>query len=539
MGIVLIVIAGLCLRLICIDKAEGLWNDEYISWMISSQPFTKGFWSGILSQCHMPFYYLYLKFFIKIFGQSDLLLRLTSVLAGVLSIIAMYFAGLEKNKKTALIAAGFSAISGFLIYYSQEVRIYSLLFLFSALSLIFTLKLVKKPDAKNLAGLIISDFLILFTHTIGFVYVFFNLLYISIALFKQFKKGIIILWITIAVLGAGVSPVLIKIFSTHTFSQWWGSFSAAKLVFLITDYLSPYLTNLVNAPDKFFYNVTPGFVIFGLIPSIIALIWTFKAMKTSIQNRCLLGIAAGVIFILMLAALTGKLVFITKYSIEIYPILLFLAAYGAAEIKNKQVSVSLISVYCVLCVAYNFVSPVAAPRIKRAQGHKIVAELIKNASLQKDDYILLEYYPMDRFEKYANFSDYNVIAIDKGNFPQYLSMNIDYAQAYSNGKNIYRQTFMASNNIYLTNKLNDEIISNLKPDQSVLVVMLNGVSFYSPEDMNKIVNNDLFYKKTPLLYLVFSHVKQQVFETMSENLSLSRVELKGDWTAIKFTKLNK
>lgn len=89
-GIFGIVILGIILRLIFIDKPDGLWNDEYVSWMIAAAPFNNGFISAVKSQCHMPFYYLYLKFFMTLFGQSDLLLRLTSVFAGILSIIAMY-----------------------------------------------------------------------------------------------------------------------------------------------------------------------------------------------------------------------------------------------------------------------------------------------------------------------------------------------------------------------------------------------------------------------------------------------------------------
>ena len=179
MGIFVTVLVGLILRLICIDKAEGLWNDEYVSWFIASQPFTNGFWKSVASQCHMPFYYLYLKFFMNFFGQSDLVLRLTSVFSGVLSVVVMYFTGLKKNKKTAFLLSFFTAISGFLIYYSQEVRIYSLLFLLSAFSLLFTLKALKNPNKKNVSGLIISDVMILLTHTIGFVYVFFHLIYLS------------------------------------------------------------------------------------------------------------------------------------------------------------------------------------------------------------------------------------------------------------------------------------------------------------------------------------------------------------------------
>ena len=100
MGIYILVFISLILRLLLIDKPEGLWNDEYVSYMIAATPFADGFWQAVKSQCHMPFYYLYLKFFMTIFGQSDLLLRLTSVIPGVLAVIVMYFCGLEKDKKT-------------------------------------------------------------------------------------------------------------------------------------------------------------------------------------------------------------------------------------------------------------------------------------------------------------------------------------------------------------------------------------------------------------------------------------------------------
>ena len=101
-----IVIFGLILRLICINKADGLWNDEYVSYMISAKPFFNGFLDGIKSQCHMPFYYLYLKFFMSVFGQSDILLRLTSVIAGVAAIPVMYFIGKEKDNTLAYLCSG-------------------------------------------------------------------------------------------------------------------------------------------------------------------------------------------------------------------------------------------------------------------------------------------------------------------------------------------------------------------------------------------------------------------------------------------------
>lgn len=538
MGIFVIIVLGFILRVLYINKPDGLWNDEYISWMISAKPIFDGFWSGIKSQCHMPFYYLYLKFFMSLFGQSDLVLRLTSVLSGILSIIAMYFTGLEKDKKTGLIAALFTAISSFLIYYSQEVRLYSLLFLFSALSLLFTIRLTKNTNLKNLILLIISNLLIIFTHTIGFVYIFFNMLYISLRLFKEYKKAIIKLWITAGAAGILAIPLIMKIFTTNSFSQWWSSFSISNWGFLITDYFSPVLTNLVSAPANFFYNFHAGFIIFALLPSIIAVFWITNSVKQDKNNLLLLLSAAGVIFVLTAAALTGKLVFVTKYSIEIYPILIMLAASGSQMINNKALRNSLIIIYCLIHMAYLVLSPVSAPKIRRAQGHKIAADLIKQAEPQKGDVILLEYYPKDRFEKYIDFTDYKVISIDKGNFSEYLSQNMNYDKAFKNGKEAYRPTFQATDNGYLKEKLNNEIISQLKPNQNVILISLNSVALYSPEQMVKIASDESLYKKTPLLFLVFSHIKEQAAKDLYENLAVVRFESKGDWSAIKFTKLN-
>ena len=279
-----ILILALILRLLFINKPDGLWNDEYISWMISATPFSNGFIHEMKSQCHMPFYYLYLKFFMTLFGQSDIILRLTSVFAGIISVITMYFVGKEKDKRTGLLCAGFSAISSFLIYYSQEVRIYSILFFFSALTLLYTLKTLKNPDKKNLILCIFSNLMIMFTHTIGFVFVLFNLIFLSINLFKQYKKTIIIIWSCLCISGLAMMPIVLKIFTTQSFSQWWGSFSISRIGYLFTDYFSPVLTNLTNCPEFFRHDIL--FIICAIIPSLIAIVLIIKSL---IKNKTNIG----------------------------------------------------------------------------------------------------------------------------------------------------------------------------------------------------------------------------------------------------------
>ena len=532
-----IIILGIVLRLIFINKPDGLWNDEYVSWTIATAPLFDGFWNAVKSQCHMPFYYLYLKFFMSLFGQSDLVLRLTSVFAGILSIIAMYFVGKEKSEKTGILCAGMSAISAFLIYYSQEVRFYSVLFFFSALALLFTIRCFKNPTKSNLIWFSISSLLILFTHTIGFVFVFFNLLILSIALFKKYKKQIISLWSVIAVLGATLCPLVIKIFGTQTFSQWWGHFSISKIGFLLTDYFSPIITNLTNAPDNFFY--APQNLIFMLIPTGIAIYGIYLACRKERTNSLLLACSVSFLTVLFIASIAGKLVFTTKYSIECYPILIYLACFGLSTIENNVLKRSLISIFCLINLGYIVLAPYSAPKMHRAEGNKIPMDILKQFDLKQGDTIILQYYPASRFEKYFDFSGYNVVAMEKGNFVNYLSENTTYEDAYKNGKDLYKSVFSQEENSYFAGMFQREVFDNLKTGQNVTLVILNSVAFYPPENLQNIISNDNLYKKEPLLFLVFSYLRKQTINEMLKNLVLTNVAQKGNWTVVQFTKLNK
>ena len=530
----IVILAGLFLRLIFINKPDGLWNDEYVSWLVASAPFGRDFWNAIKSQCHMPVYYLYLKSAMTLFGNSDLILRLTSVFTGVLSIPVMFLVGKEKDKNTGYICAGFVAISSFLIYYSQEVRLYSLLFLISALSLLYTIRLVKNPNKKNIVFYCIFNILIILTHTIGFVFVFFNLVFISLILFDKYKNYIITTW-SIVLAGTTLSSgLIIKIISTPSVSQWWNHFSLSQIGFLFTDYFSPVLTNLTSAPDNFFYM--PKLLFFMLVPAILATICISKSLFDNKINQGLFMTALGTVLVMVIASVSGKLVITTKYSIEIYPILIYLAC--SCQFNKKYTKAIIVITYSLISLGYIIIHPYSAPKMHRAEGHKIVTDILKNMDIKDGDYILIEYYNKDRFEKYTDFSKYNVISINKGNFNEYMTSNTNYSDAYFNGKALYKNLFLSDNNPCLGNKLKENIFDHLNVGQSVVMITLNSVSFYTPDDVKRIAKDDNLYRSTPLLFLVFSYLKKETFYNMAERLVPQRIEKKGNWTLVKFTKLN-
>ncbi|TSC90496.1 MAG: Uncharacterized protein G01um10145_168 [Microgenomates group bacterium Gr01-1014_5] len=121
-----ILVLGLVLRLINVN--QSLWLDEATSILAAS----KLSYSAIIHQFspgdfHPPAYYLLLKFWIGIFGSSEVTVRSLSVVFGVVTIYLVYSLTRKLfDNTTALIAALLLATAPLHIYYSQEARMYIL-----------------------------------------------------------------------------------------------------------------------------------------------------------------------------------------------------------------------------------------------------------------------------------------------------------------------------------------------------------------------------------------------------------------------------
>lgn len=539
LAVAIITILGLVLRLIGIEKDGGLWNDEYVSWSISVIPFGKAFIDGIISQCHMPFYYLYLKFF-NIFSADDTFLRITSIIPGIIAIPVMYIVGHEKSKLTGFSCAIFTSLSSLLVYYSQEVRFYSLLFLFSALSLYFTQRVVNKPRKKNLAGLIIANLMILITHTIGFVYVFFDILYVTLKLKRFYRKFVIYTWIITGVFFAITMPLLLKIlFFTNSMSQWWTNLNLYRVAQIFADYFTPIISNVSVIENIHEINLTAMFLI---VPALIALIVYLACIfdKHIRHSNQILYVAVATLLVAIIAALTGKLSINAKYIIEIYPILIFVFCSTIDSYNNLLFKLLIFTIFFAFQLGYVF-SPNYASKLPREEGNKYVADLIKSAKLSKNDFIVITYYPKSRFSKYIDLSKYNVIEIYKGNFNYYFAPFLTSEEALKIGKNKYRGTFLNAltpvkdfSGSELITRLNNEVYYKMKQNQKVAFVFLDSVSFLDEYMFRAVITNPVAYEKAPLPYIVFSDIRNEIIKTIPLKARNLRFETKGAWTIVSF-----
>ncbi|HVF27524.1 MAG TPA: glycosyltransferase family 39 protein, partial [Pyrinomonadaceae bacterium] len=131
---------------------------------------------------HPPLFYVLLKIWIGVGGESLLWLRLFPALTAVAAIAPFMLLCRELRLRTpeTNLALLLLAVNGYLIKYAQEVRMYSLLFLFALCSLwLFARFINRKSDShRTLAALTLVNLLLVYTHYFGWMMVAVELLFL-------------------------------------------------------------------------------------------------------------------------------------------------------------------------------------------------------------------------------------------------------------------------------------------------------------------------------------------------------------------------
>ncbi|MBI3486290.1 glycosyltransferase family 39 protein [Candidatus Daviesbacteria bacterium] len=142
-------------RLLFLNQ-HSIWFDEAFSYFVAKQDLVNLIYAS-LADNHPPLYFLILHFWIKIFGNSELILRFLSVIFNLLSIIVLYhLVKLLFGSKKAVLASIIFVLSPLILYYSVEIRMYSLFVLFSLMALFFWLRFLNSSHKKDLILFILS-----------------------------------------------------------------------------------------------------------------------------------------------------------------------------------------------------------------------------------------------------------------------------------------------------------------------------------------------------------------------------------------------
>ena len=327
----LIIFIGIIFRFYNIDF-ENLWFDEIVSYWISDPKISifESYQRNNIGE-GTPFLFNFLiKILHNIFGYTQNVGRYFSFVISSLSILSIiYLAKIIKNNNSFLLIIFLVSMNIFLIKYAQELRVYSLVFFFCSMTLIFYFKILKENTnnkylSKNSFYFIIFQILSILSHP--FTLILFGSIILYALLIKLFKNKIykslnasIFIIITFTVfylpyylLNTDPYPTWIshpdfKFYTNFYFSKFFGSrlLGIAHLLilfFLIFKFkkklfidLEPSVTLIFILFFSYFVPIAfgylyepilaPRYIIFVLIPIITLISYlTFELNEKKIKN---------------------------------------------------------------------------------------------------------------------------------------------------------------------------------------------------------------------------------------------------------------
>lgn len=146
---------------------HSIWFDEAVSirWAQSSVARILDVSMHLVEDRLPPLYYLLLKGWVSLAGLTEFSVRFPSVVLGVLLVAAVYAIGRRVfGVRTALLAAALVAVNPFLVWYSQEARMYALAALLGTLTVLAFHRAVTVGGARHWAAMGIFAAAGLYTH---------------------------------------------------------------------------------------------------------------------------------------------------------------------------------------------------------------------------------------------------------------------------------------------------------------------------------------------------------------------------------------
>jgi hypothetical protein len=178
LALFLVVLAAIGLHLLTVADVAFLWSDELFSWWVAGQESWPGLWAAMYrgSDGMFPAFYIFSWCWIQLFGHSDLILRLPSLLFTLLGAL-LCFALIRRlwSDAAAVASVGVMIVgNGLLLTQAAQFRGYGLLLGLTAFSLYLLVALSPTTPRRRtlLWANAATQLLLCLTHPFGVLYSF-------------------------------------------------------------------------------------------------------------------------------------------------------------------------------------------------------------------------------------------------------------------------------------------------------------------------------------------------------------------------------
>jgi mannosyltransferase len=349
----IILLIAFILRIYHIDF-QSVWLDE-IHTLNEANPqksFTEVYESLLIAEPHPPLYFYVIHILFKIFGYTTFVARVFSALLGLAGVFSIYLLGKELyNKKVGIYAAILITINYFQIYYSQDARMYALLFLTTTLSFVYLIKFIKSPSFRSAIIFSIMSSIMIYSHFFAiFVLVsqYLILLYFIIKPFQVRRKqffvytfisGIITVFLYLPTYGlilktTEMTSIWIQMPGLDVYTQFFKDFfgQSELVIFFVVILVILYFIQLFRQKNTQNLSINPNKDKF-VFSFFVLFIWLLVTLLLP-----------------LIRTYTSLPMLVNRYFISILPAIIIIIAIGLYNIKNEIVRYSILLIIVIASI---------------------------------------------------------------------------------------------------------------------------------------------------------------------------------------------
>ncbi|MBD5402609.1 hypothetical protein HDR58_07415 [bacterium] len=339
-----------------------LWYDEACSWFTAKQSFPFGIEDNLssLDLQHTPLYFYMLHFWMKMFGDSEIAMRILSLIFGLASVPMVYLTAKKiANKQVALFATALTAVSPLMTIFSVEIRMYPVVIFWVLLSLNYLIDFEQKKDNKSLVKLVIANLLIPYTLVGGILYnvslAACYLIYLLLNKSSVIKKYLVALSVELLCL----IPYFIKIAYYAKMRDLFvvsheGHLKFFHVVDVIRNFFGVNIATNIYWPEEMPYDLTILFAISVIVPCVYFVYGLVQGCKNSDKFLrtlyCIFFISFG---LSVLFSLLEVNVFTSRYILYLLPPFFILSVLGLSKMLTAKHWQSFLTVYLIIVTIFN------------------------------------------------------------------------------------------------------------------------------------------------------------------------------------------
>ena len=169
---------------------RGIWLDEATSITQAQMPLGDLLHGLRTTDVHPPLHHLILWVLAHAAGTGELVMRAPSIVAGTALVPVLYALGRELyDERAGLLAAALGVFAPFLVWYSQEARMYGLFMLFASLAMLGQLRALRRNERRDWVLYGVSTVLLLWTQYFAILFTLTQQAVFLVAAWRTRKAG--------------------------------------------------------------------------------------------------------------------------------------------------------------------------------------------------------------------------------------------------------------------------------------------------------------------------------------------------------------